>query len=197
MGGQLAHLKRQNTTTLGTIGILAHFRHFHRICLVVITLLTLSACGYRFPGGGLLPGGVEEVAVGVFYNRSGEVGVEGIISNDIIDILNEFGRTGKGANLGSETAQATLSGTVLSVTTNSISRESVHTVAERRVTVAISLELVDSDGAVIWQVSQLSENEEYEVEADKAATEMNKREAISKLSERLAEKAYYKMTDDF
>ena len=170
---------------------------FQPFCCVCLILLVLSSCGYRFPGGGSLPGGVNQVVVGVFNNRTGEVGVEGIISNDIVDILNEFGRIDKDSARRGETSDATLSGTVLSVTENSISRESVHTVAERRVTVTISMELADSEGTVIWSRSGVSENEEYEVSTDKATTEMNKREAISKLSKRLAEKVYYKMTDDF
>jgi len=165
-----------------------------RTCLLIFLLLTLSACGYRFSGGGSLPGGAEVVAVGIFDNRSGETGVEGIISNDIIY---EFTRSGKNFTYKSEKADAILSGTVVSVTTNSISRDTVHSVLERRVTVVISLKLVDSVGAVTWQASGLSENEEYEVRADKATTEMNKREAISRLSRRLAEKVYYQMTDDF
>lgn len=165
--------------------------------MIIIAFLALSACGYRFPGGGVLPGGVERVAVGIFDNLSGETGVEGTISNDIVDIINDFGRKGESSGDEGEAADATLSGTVLSVSTDPISRESVHNVAERRVTVEISLKLVDTEGTVIWQVSKLTENEEYEVDADKAITEIYKQEAISKLSKRLAEKAYYKMTDDF
>jgi len=137
---------------------------------------------------------VEQVAVGVFENRSGEIGVEGIISNDIIY---EFTRNGKNFTYGSKTAEATLSGSVLSVTTGSVSRDNIHDVAERRVTVRISLKLVDAGGTALWQVSGLSENEVYPVGADKGTTEMYKREAIAKLSRRLAEKVYFQMTDDF
>jgi hypothetical protein len=166
------------------------------LAIVILSLLplTLAACGYRFAGGGSLPDGVEAVAMGVFDNRSGETGVEGIISNDIIY---EFTRNGKRLSPGSETADATLSGTVLSVTTSSVSRKNVHSVVERRVTVSISLRLVDAEGALIWQDSGLSESEEYEVASDEGTTEMNKRGAITELSGRLAEKAYYRMTEEF
>ena len=162
--------------------------------MLCILLLTLSACGYRFSGGGALPGGVQRVALGIFDNSSGETGVEGILSNDIVY---EFTRNGKDFIRRSETADAILSGSILSVSTRSISRESIHNVQERRVSVAVSLKLTDLDGAIVWQAPALSENEEYEVDDDKGVTEQNKREAIQKLSRRLAEKAYYQMTDNF
>ena len=167
---------------------------FYQCFVPCLILLTLSACGYRFSGGGALPGGVQRVAVGVFDNSSGETGVEGILSNDIVY---EFTRNGKDFTHRSEAADAILSGSVVSVTTRSISRRSVHSVQERRGSVAVSLKLTDSKGEIVWQAPALSEDEEYEVDDDKGITEQNKREAILKLSRRLAEKAYYQMTDNF
>jgi hypothetical protein len=142
----------------------------------------------------MFPNGVERVTMGGFKNRSGETGVEGIITNDIVY---EFTRNGKKIFYGGETADAVLSGSVLGVSTQSVSRKSIHSVVERRVVVSISLRLTDLKGAVIWQASKLTENEEYAVSSDKGTTEMNKREAILTLSKRLAEKVYYRMTDDF
>lgn len=161
---------------------------------MAVILLTSTACGYRFSGGGDLPGGVERVSVGFFENRSAETGVEGIISNDI---LYEFTRNGKAFTYRNEAGSAVLSGHILSVTTRAISRQSIHNTQEQRVTVTVSLRLTDSKGVVIWQASRISENEEFEVSKDKATTEQNKRAAISKLSRRMAEKIYYRMTDNF
>lgn len=162
--------------------------------IIPLLLLTLNGCGYRLTGGGELPGGVAGVGMGVFENRSGETGVDGIIGNDIVY---ELTRNGKRVSYNSGDEAAVLSGTVLSVTTQSVSRQSVQSVQERRVTVRISLELTDANGGVIWKVSGLSENEAYEVADDRPTTELNKREAIKTLSGRLAEKVYYRMTDDF
>ena len=168
--------------------------YFHPICYAGILLLTLSACGYRFSGGGSLPGGVKRVTVGVFSNSSGETGVEGIISNDIVY---EFTRNGKDFTPRKESADAVLSGSVLSVTTWPISRRSTHNVQERRISVTISLKMTDSKGGILWQAPTLSENEEYEVTDEKGTTEQNKRKAIQKLSRRLAERVFYQMTDNF
>ena len=157
-------------------------------------LLFLFSCGYRFSGGGELPHGVQTVAVDIFENRTSETGVEGIISNDIIF---EFTRNGRSFTTDKARADAFLFGRIESIRTRSISRKSVHMAQERRVTMIISLNLSDKKGNLLWQSGSLSENEEYEVMPDKAATELNKRTAISALSKRLAEKVYYQMTDEF
>jgi outer membrane lipopolysaccharide assembly protein LptE/RlpB len=167
---------------------------FHKQFIIGILLLTLSACGYRFSGGGDLPGGVTRVSLGIFENRSAETGVEGIVGNAII---NEFTRNGKPFTHDHGAGSAVLSGRVLSVDAQSISRQSIHKTQEQRVTVAISLRMTDPKGAVVWQISRISENEEYEVAEEKGLTERNKRAAISKLSRRLAEKVYSQMTDSF
>lgn len=164
------------------------------ILLVCLSLMSLFSCGYRFAGGGSLPHGVQTVAVDLFENRTAETGVEGIVSNDIIF---EFTRNGRSMTTRKAGADAFLLGRIESIRTRSISRKSVHQAQERRVTMIISLKLSDPDGKVLWQSGSVSENEEYEVLDDKAATELNKRAAISELSKRLAEKIYYQMTDEF
>jgi outer membrane lipopolysaccharide assembly protein LptE/RlpB len=164
---------------------------FRNFCVITVLLLAFPACGYHFSGGGDLPGGVQRVAMGVIENRSGESGVDGIVSNDIV---NEFTRNGKNITYQAQGAEATLAGTVLSVTTDDITRLNALNVSERRVTMKISLKLTDSEGTVLWQKSGLSESEDYMVAGD---TESNKREAIKELSIRLAEKVYYQITDDF
>jgi outer membrane lipopolysaccharide assembly protein LptE/RlpB len=162
--------------------------------LVCFSFISLFSCGYRFAGGGALPHGVQTVAVDIFENRTSETGIEGIISNDIIF---EFTRNGRSFTTSKKRADAFLSGKIESIRTRSISRKSVHRAQERRVTMIIALKLSDIKGNLLWQSGSVSENEEYEVLEDKAATELNKRTAISALSKRLAEKVYYRMTDEF
>lgn len=165
-----------------------------KIFLISFSLLSLFSCGYRFAGGGALPGGIQTVAVDIFENRTSETGVEGIISNDIIF---EFTRNGRSFTTQKARADAFLYGKIESIRTRSIARKSVHQAQERRVTMTIALKLSDTKGNLLWQSGSLSENEEYDVLEDKAATELNKRAAISALSKRLAEKVYYQMTDEF
>ncbi len=159
---------------------------------IVCFLAFLSACGYRFAGGGSLPAGIKTVGVTILANRTSETGVENTFTNDLIC---EFAKHGKIASI--DKADALLSGVVKSMSIETISRSGSHTSIERRVTFTLDLKLTDNDGRIIWSAKGISGNEAYDVASDKLSTEQNRRSAISTLSERLAEKVYNRLTDDF
>ena len=155
-------------------------------------LAFLSACGYRFAGGGTLPSGIKSVCVTILENRTSEIGVENTFTNDLIY---EFTRNGKFAGI--DKADALLSGVVKSMSIETISHSGAHTSIERRVRFTLDLKLTDNDGRVIWSAKGVSDNEAYDVASDKLTTEQNRSKAISTLSERLAEKVYNSLTEDF
>jgi hypothetical protein len=144
---------------------------------ILCFLAFLSACGYRFAGGGTFPSGINSVCVTILENRTSEIGVENTFTNDLIY---EFTRNGKIASI--DKADALLSGVVKSMSIETISRSGSHT---------------SNDGRIIWSAKGVSGNEAYDVASDKLSTEQNRRSAISTLSERLAEKVYNRLTDDF
>lgn len=155
-------------------------------------LAFLSACGYRFAGGGSLPSGIKSVCVTMLTNRTSETGVENTFTNDLIY---EFTRNGKIASI--DKADALLSGVVKSMSIETISRSEAQTSIERRVTITLDLKLTDNDGRIIWSAKGVSGNEAYNVASVKRSTEQNRRNAISILSKRLAEKVYNSLTEDF
>ncbi len=156
-------------------------------------LAFLSACGYRFAGGGTLPSGIKSVCVTILENRTSEIGVENTFTNDLIY---EFTKNGKIARI--DKADALLSGVIRSMSIETISRSKAHTSRERRVTFTLDLKLTDNEGRIIWSAKGVSGNEAYDVVSDnKLSTEQNRRSAISTLSIRLAEKVYNSLTEDF
>ncbi len=162
---------------------------------IFLLLLILSACGYRFSGKENLPSGVERIFVTVFENRTMETGVEILFTDDIIQ---EFIRNRKDSLANSRTgADAILSGAVESIRVRTISREGTHTPLERRVWATISLKLTGSDGRTLWKKTGISESETYGVMPLKQETERNRRDALSAISKRIAERAYFRLTDDF
>lgn len=165
-------------------------RKFWFGALVIVVMVT--GCGYRFSGGGTLPGGAKQVFVVMFENRTDETGVETILTNDLIY---EFSRAGtlSGSQYG---ADARLSGEIISVSRGTISRIGINTSQERRVRLVVSLRLTGADGKLLWS-QRMTDNEEYLVEKDKETTDRNRRTAITVLSRRLAEKAYYRLIDNF
>ena len=163
--------------------------------IIFLLLLISSACGYRFSGKENLPSGVERIFVTVFENRTMETGVETLFTDDIIQ---EFIRNRKNSLANTRTgADAVLSGAVESIRIRTISREGTHTPLERRVWATVSLKLTGSDGRVIWKKSGISESETYDVMPLKQQTERNRLDAISVLSKRIAERVYFRLTDDF
>lgn len=155
-------------------------------------LAFLSACKYKFAGGGTLPSGINSVCVTILANRTSETGVENTFTNDLIY---EFTRNGKIAGI--DKADALLAGVVKSMSIETISHSGAYTSLERRVTFTLDLKLTDNDGRIIWSAKGISGNEAYDVASDKLTTEQNRRNAISTLSTRLAEKVYNSLTEGF
>ena len=166
----------------------------NNIWIVFALLMFSSACGYRFAGSGSFPAGIKSVRISILENRTSETGMENIITNDLIY---EVTRDKKVALTSMDKADALLSGVIKSMSIETISRTGTHSSLERRVTVTVDLKLTGPDGRVIWSARGVSANEAYDVMSDKLATEQNRRDAISVLSKRLAEKVYNRITADF
>ncbi len=163
--------------------------------LLLVMGLTVQACGYRFAGSGTLPGNVTALAIHMLDNRTAEAGIETIVTNDLV---NQFILNSRIKLMESDDAQAVLSGSVTGIRVDTASRVSYLESSERRVTVTVFLMLTHKDGRVLWQDGTLSDNEVYDVVTDnKAATNRNKRQAIAVLSNRLAEKAFNRLSDTF
>ncbi len=162
--------------------------------IIFLSGMVWMSCGYRFAGGGNFPGNVQSLFVDILENRTSETGIENTFTNDLIY---EITRRKKVALTTSDRADAVFSGTIKTLTIETISRRGTLTSLERRVTVTVGLQLTKPDGETIWSARNVSENEEYSVASDKLATEQNRRNAILALSKRLAENVYRRLTEDF
>lgn len=167
-----------------------------KIVLLILLLILVSNCGYRFTGSGDFPEGTQRIFIPIFENRTSESGLEKLITNDIIY---EFTRNRKDILAGSaDNADAVLYGIIHSIGIETISRNDPNTSAERSIRLSVDMKLVVPEGRVIWQVKGINSNEAYNVlPENKYKTVQNRREAIAKLSQRLAEKVFARMTDNF
>lgn len=168
------------------------------ICLILLlpVLLLVAGCGYRFSGGGEMPGGVKRIAIEMFENRSGESGIESIITNDVV---NEFSRNPQVEVTGREEADAILTGVIRSSRTRSLSHRSAYTTAEREIILSVDVRLARPDGEELWAARGIEASGDYAVadHDDRIRTEQNKRSAVADLSGRLAQRIFYQMTDRF
>ncbi len=162
----------------------------------VLSVLLLTACGYHFAGSGSFPAGVSRVFITILENRSAETGAESIFTNDLIY---EFTRNRKESLVQERSsADAILTGAIVSLSVENISRSSVSTAVERRVTGTLNLRLESSDGRILWSSGNIVERQAYAVvNGNKTATDQNKSDAIAVVSSKLAESAFNRLTDNF
>ncbi|MBR9986185.1 MAG: hypothetical protein KFF68_09760 [Desulfosarcina sp.] len=159
-------------------------------------MLLLTACGYHFTGSGDFPAGVSRVFIPILENRSAETGAESLFTNDLIY---EFTRNRK-ESLAQDrsSADGILTGTIVSILVENISRSTVSTAVERRVTGILNLRLESPAGRILWSSGNIVERQAYSVvDGNKTATDRNKSDAIAVVSEKLAESAFSRLTDDF
>jgi hypothetical protein len=153
-------------------------------------------CGYHFAGSGRLPAGVTRVFIPILENRSAETGVETLFTNDLVY---EFTRNRKDVLVRERSsADGILAGTIVRLSVENISRASLSTAVERRVTGTLNLQMESPDGRILWRSGNIIERQAYNVvDGNKTATDQNKSDAIAALSSRLAESAFNRLTDDF
>ena len=166
------------------------------IALCLLCLLLFYACGYRFAGSGSFPGDVETIFIEVIENRTSKIGVERIVTNQLIFEFSKQRESSLVSKLNE--ADAVIKGSINSVRTQTISRLGTEVANEREVVMTVDLRLIKNDGgAVIWAANGMSDREAYDVDNDKIQTDRNEADAIRRLSERLSERIFNRLTDDF
>jgi hypothetical protein len=107
-------------------------------------------------------------------------------------IIAEFNRRQNLDIQEAHTADAILEGTIRSIHYEPLSFGQDERAQERRVTLSMDLKLVDrASRKALWQVEGLSYLSAYKVvQGDPAATEFNKRKALARVAENLAEKIH-------
>ena len=166
------------------------------IGLLILLSGLVTACGYRFSGSGAFPEGVNTIYVEVLDNRTSKIGAERVVTNQLIF---EFSRRRKESLVSkSDEADAILKGSINSIITKTISRVDVGVANERQVTMKVDLKLIKRDGgSVIWAANNLSDREAYDVDDSKTETDLNEGLAIQRLSERISERVFNRLTDNF
>jgi hypothetical protein len=163
--------------------------------IFILTVMLCAACGYRFAEEGGFPGDTERLFVKVLENKTQETGVENILTAALLNELT-LRKTDELAG-GIDDADVVLSGIVSRVTIQTISESQPDVADERRVTVSVDLKLTKKDGTIVWAAKDLSDFEEYLVDADTEQTDANRGNAIRVLSKRIAERTVNRFSDDF
>ncbi|MGE0085413.1 MAG: LPS assembly lipoprotein LptE [Desulfococcaceae bacterium] len=164
-----------------------------KISVLLAILFFLSACGYRFAGGGKLPFDVQSMYVDIFQNRTSETGAEVMFANDMSYELSRNGYT----ITDREKADAVLSGEITSVSISTASRRGQITSLERRVTATVNIRITDRNGKDLRNLSGISQSEVFSVTSESSADDYNKRLILQRISRRIAEETYARLSDEF
>ena len=165
------------------------------IILFFLCALMPHACGYRFAGSGVLPDNIKSIFIEVFKNHTSKAGIERVVTNQLIF---EFTRQREKilAN-DANNADATLKGDIKKIRSRTISRVGTEVANQREVIMTIDLRLINKSGDVIWTANALSDRQAYDVSDSKLENDRQESIAISRLSERISERIFNRLTDDF
>jgi outer membrane lipopolysaccharide assembly protein LptE/RlpB len=163
---------------------------------MIFAVAAASACGYRFAGQGQFPAEVNRIFIEVFENRTNKIGIEREVSNQVVF---EFTRQREKSLAGSiDKADAVLKGVIKNISTQTIARVDSSAASQREVLMTVDVRLVQQEsGKILWTASGLSDREAYDVVDSKLATDQNESQAITRLSERISERIFSRMTSNF
>jgi outer membrane lipopolysaccharide assembly protein LptE/RlpB len=170
-------------------------RRFYKISLGIFLFGMLAACGYHLKDRGLAaPEGVETIAVPVFENRTAETGIETLFPDAL---AYEITRSKVLQLVDKKRADAVLNGEIRSVRDETVSLFDNYEPAEMRVYIELRLSFMRKDGTILWADADLSDQEAYPVSADNQVTGLFRREAIVRISRRMAERIHNLILADF
>lgn len=164
--------------------------------LLLTAAIVAAGCGYGFRGTvSYLPPELKTVAIPYLNNDTSEAGLETVITDALI---REFNRS-KLLRLEDEAhADLILRGQIVFVGSGAVAYQNTQTALQRRVEVAVNMDLVRTDNRkIIWRQRGMREGEEYDVDADTTTTEENRETALKETATNLARKIHDSIFENF
>jgi hypothetical protein len=158
---------------------------------------TIIACGYAFaPQGEYIDKRIQKIYVEQFGNKTAQAEVENYVRTAFID---QFIQTQRFKIVESaESADATIKGSILSLTTNPLSYRGSTVAAEERATMTLELTFREKEsGKDIWKTQGISGTVDYTIESNINLQPTTRKTAFIKLSNDLAEKTFNQMMSGF
>jgi len=166
------------------------------IIACLLPVLLFSGCGYRFsPGGEYIDKNIRTVFIDYFSNRTSEANIENAFRTAFIDqfiIGGRFTLVDK-----REKADAVFKASINSLTISPLAYQKSVITQEERATIIVDLTFEDqSNNKVIWSNKSFSGYQDYTF-TDVSTKETNRKNALVKLSNDTAERAYTLMMSGF
>lgn len=175
--------------------------------LFIVTLLSVSGCGYEFRAGGE-PVGIEisSIAIPMVESTSSEKGFEA----DFTSVLrNEFISHARVPLKNTDQASMILKVEIFKVATQPLTYDSTRTAvsgrtlthettSSRRLILHLNASLIDrSSGKTVWNDSSMTEEAMFAVTADPLVNRKNQKEALVKIARNLSERIFNRTMERF
>jgi Lipopolysaccharide-assembly len=164
--------------------------------LLLLSPILLAGCGYHFPGGGdAVAPGLRTVFVDVFTNRTSEANADNIFRTAFSNQIVQAGRFKLAPSR--DEADVIFRGTILNLQALPLSFKPTNLAAEDRITVTLELSFEEREsGRTIWADGAFTGTGDYRV-TTVGVTEASRRDALTKLANDTAERAYGLMISGF
>ncbi|HYA13507.1 MAG TPA: LptE family protein [Syntrophales bacterium] len=170
--------------------------HWIAVFVVLLTTFLFSSCGYRFnPGGEYIDKTIRTVFIDNFSNRTSEANIENSFRTAFID---QFIIGGRFTLVDSrEKADSVFKASINSLTISPMAYQKSVITQEERATITMELTFEDQiNKKVIWANKSFSGYQDYTF-TDVSTKETNRKNALVKLSNDTAERAYRLMMSGF
>jgi hypothetical protein len=161
-------------------------------CVIVLMLLICSSCGYQLVSGkGIYGGEISSVYIPIFKNKTFEPHASLYVTDAFAKELVSIGLF----QVNKDDSDGYIEGTIRSILITPSTMSGAGIVVEKSIRVDVDLSLFKRNGAFIKRWS-LFETEIYRTD-DVNAEDYNKRDALTRLSERMARKFTSVMLMDY
>ena len=171
-------------------------RALFQLAIFILLLSTVLGCGYKVMGrGGQFPDGITSLAIAQLENKTKEANLGAIF---VSALRREFIYRREVEIVSEQKADASLQGTITSITVRSLAYDEEARAREYRVTIALDLRLVSQgSNEILWRGDGITGSEEYLASTDVIVDEGRKNSAIRKIAVDLAEEIYIKIKERF
>jgi len=172
-------------------------KNVFRILIVCFSCAILFGCGYSFTSRGeSIDNHIQKVYVESFDNKTAQAEIENYVRTAFI---NQFIQNSRFKITSSaEGADAVVRGKILNLNTSPLSYIKDGLAAEERAAVIIEVIFQDnSNGKVIWSANNMTQSVDYKLNEDINLLSATRKQALMKLANDLAEKAFNLMMSGF
>jgi hypothetical protein len=168
-----------------------------KIALTCFLSTLLFGCGYSFTSRGeSIDNRIQKVYVESFDNKTAQAEIENYVRTAFINQFIQNSRFKIASS--AEGADAVVRGKILNLNTSPLSYIKDGLAAEERAAVIIEVVFQDnSNGKVIWSTNNMTQSVDYKINDDINLLPATRKQALMKLANDLAEKAFNLMMSGF